>query len=102
MRRGSWVGADGWRTDDNRKVITARGPGALGSWAAGYKTPEEMARRDHRPLRAATGPKTFGVNSCPGTTYPEGGRSPAYWASSGNGLGDASWDDAGFGGKVAA
>src|SRR6185437_14890497 len=78
-----------------------RGPGALGWLAAGYKTPEAMAA-EIAAVRAATA-EPFGVNVfVPGAPYPDRRTLAGYLDSLGPGLGDASWDDDGFDGKVAA
>jgi nitronate monooxygenase len=71
-------------------VIAATGAGALGFLAAGYKTPEAMTR-EITAVRAATD-EPFGVN----------GRLARYLNSLGLALGDASWDDDGFDGKITA
>jgi nitronate monooxygenase len=53
-------------------------------------------------VRAATA-EPFGVNVfVPGTPYPDAGRLARYLDSLGPALGDASWDDDGFDGKIAA
>ena len=82
-------------------VIAATGAGALGFLAAGYKTPEAMTG-EITAVRAATD-EPFGVNVfVPGTPYPDAGRLARYLNSLGLALGDASWDDDGFDGKIAA
>ena len=82
-------------------VIAAAGAGALGFLAAGYKTPAAMTA-EIRAVRAATA-EPFGVNVfVPGTPYPDAGRLARYLDSLGPALGDASWDDDGFDGKIAA
>jgi nitronate monooxygenase len=82
-------------------VIAAARAGALGWLAAGYKTPEAMAA-EIAAVRAATA-EPFGVNVfVPGSPYPDRRTLAAYLDSLGPGLGDASWDDDGFDGKVAA
>jgi nitronate monooxygenase len=82
-------------------VIAATGAGALGFLAAGYKTPEAMTR-EITAVRAATD-EPFGVNVfVPGTPYPDAGRLAGYLDSLGLAPGDASWDDDGFDGKIAA
>ena len=82
-------------------VIAAAGAGALGFLAAGYKTPAAMTA-EIAAVRVATA-EPFGVNVfVPGVPYPDGGRLTRYLDSLGPALGDASWDDDGFDGKVAA
>jgi len=82
-------------------VIAAGRAGALGFLAAGYKTPAAMAA-EITAVRAATA-EPFGVNVfVPGTPYPDAGGLARYLDSLGPGLGEASWDDDGFDGKVAA
>ena len=82
-------------------VIAAGRAGALGCLAAGYKTPEAMAA-EISAVRAATA-EPFGVNVfVPGGPYPDRGTLAGYLDSLGPGLGEARWDDDGFGGKVAA
>jgi nitronate monooxygenase len=82
-------------------VIAAARAGALGWLAAGYKTPEAMAA-EIAAVRAATA-EPFGVNVfVPGTPYQDRRTLAGYLDSLGPGLGDASWDDDGFDGKVAA
>jgi nitronate monooxygenase len=82
-------------------VVAAARAGALGWLAAGYKTPEAMAA-EITAVRAATA-EPFGVNVfVPGTPYPDRRTLAGYLDSLGPGLGDASWDDDGFDGKVAA
>jgi NAD(P)H-dependent flavin oxidoreductase YrpB (nitropropane dioxygenase family) len=82
-------------------VVAASRAGALGCLAAGYKTPEAMAA-EIAAMRAATA-ESFGVNVfVPGTPYPDRRALAGYLDSLGPGLGDASWDDDGFDGKVAA
>jgi nitronate monooxygenase len=81
-------------------VVAAARAGALGWLAAGYKTPEAMAA-EITAVRAATA-EPFGVNVfVPGTPYPDRRTLAGYLDSLGPGLGDASWDDDGFDGKVA-
>ena len=81
-------------------VVAAARAGALGWLAAGYKTPEAMAAEITAVRAAAAGP--FGVNVfVPGTPYPDRRTLAGYLDSLGPGLGDASWDDDGFDGKVA-
>ena len=82
-------------------VVAAARAGALGWLAAGYKTPEAMAA-EITAVRAATA-EPYGVNVfVPGTPYPGAAALAAYLDSLGPGRGDASWDDDGFGGKIAA
>ena len=82
-------------------VVAAARAGALGWLAAGYKTPEAMAA-EIAAVRAATA-EPFGVNVfVPGAPYPDRRALAGYLDSLGPGLGDASWDDDGFDGKVAA
>ncbi len=82
-------------------VIAAARAGALGFLAAGYKTPAAMTAQI-KEVRAATA-EPFGVNVfVPGRRYPDAGRLARYLDSLGSPLGDASWDDDGFDGKIAA
>ena len=84
-------------------VIAAAGAGALGFLAAGYKTPAAMAA-EMADVRAATA-QPFGVNVLlPGTPYPDAAALDRYLGSlrTAGPLGDATWDDDGFGGKIAA
>jgi nitronate monooxygenase len=82
-------------------VIAAGRAEALGFLAAGYKTPGAMAAEITAVRAATAGP--FGVNVfVPGRPYPDAAALTRYLDSLGLGLGDASWDDDGFGGKVAA
>jgi len=82
-------------------VVAAARAGTLGWLAAGYKTPEAMAA-EIAAVRAATA-EPFGVNVfVPGAPYPDRRTLARYLDSLGPGLGDASWDDDGFDGKVAA
>jgi nitronate monooxygenase len=82
-------------------VIAAARAGALGFLAAGYKTPGAMAA-EITAVRAATA-EPFGVNVfVPGAPYPDRRALAGYLDSLGPGLGDASWDDDGFDGKIAA
>jgi len=75
--------------------------GGLGFLAAGY-LPAAKLRGQIAELRAATG-APFGVNVfVPGAPYPDRRTLAGYLDSLGPGLGDASWDDDGFDGKVAA
>ena len=82
-------------------VVAAARAGALGWLAAGYKTPEAMAA-EIAAVRSATA-EPFGVNVfVPGAPYQDRRTLAGYLDSLGPGLGDASWDDDGFDGKVAA
>ena len=82
-------------------VIAAGRAGALGFLAAGYKTPEAMAA-EITAVRAATA-EPFGVNVfVPGAPYRDAATLTGYLDTLGPGLGDASWDDDGFDGKIAA
>jgi nitronate monooxygenase len=82
-------------------VIAAGRAGALGFLAAGYKTPEAMAV-EITAVRAATA-EPFGVNVfVPGAPYRDAATLAGYLDTLGPGLGDASWDDDGFDGKIAA
>src|SRR5215467_6325033 len=82
-------------------VVAAARAGALGWLAAGYQTPEATAA-EIAAVRAATA-EPFGVNLfVPGAPYPDRRALAGYLDSLGPGLGDASWDDDGFDGKVAA
>lgn len=84
-------------------VITAARAGALGFLAAGYKTPAAMAA-EVAAVRAATS-EPFGVNVfVPGVPYADHEALDRYLgALRGAGpLGDGTWDDDGFDGKVAA
>ena len=84
-------------------VIAAAGAGALGFLAAGYKTPAAMAA-EITAVRAATS-EPFGVNVfVPGTPCADRGALDRYLSSlrMAGPLGDGTWDDDGFGGKVAA
>ena len=83
-------------------VIAAGRAGALGFLAAGYKTPDAMAG-EIAAVRAATS-RPFGVNVfVPGTPYPDAAALARYLGSVGAAadLGEATWDDDGFDGKVA-
>jgi nitronate monooxygenase len=81
-------------------VVAAARAGALGWLAAGYKTPEAVAAEITAVRAATAGP--FGVNVfVPGTPYPDRRTLAGYLDSLGPGLGDASWDDDGFDGKIA-
>jgi nitronate monooxygenase len=82
-------------------VIAAARSGALGFLAAGYKTPEAVAA-EIAAVRAATA-EPFGVNVfVPGTPCAEPAALARYLDSLGPDavLGEASWDDDGFGGKI--
>ena len=82
-------------------VVAPARAGALGWLAAGYKTPEAMAA-EIAAVRTATA-EPFGVNVfVPGAPYPDRRALAGYLDSLVPGLGDASWDDDGFDGKVAA
>jgi len=84
-------------------VIAAAGAGALGFLAAGYKTPAAMAAEITAVRAATSGP--FGVNVfVPGTPCADRGALDRYLSSlrAAGPLGDGTWDDDGFGGKVAA
>ena len=84
-------------------VIAAAGAGALGFLAAGYKTPAAMAAEITAVRAATSGP--FGVNVfVPGTPCADRGALDRYLSSlrTAGPLGDGTWDDDGFGGKVAA
>ena len=84
-------------------VVAAGRAGALGFLAAGYKTPAAMAA-EIAAVRAATR-DPFGVNVfVPGLPCADPGALDRYLgALRGAGpLGDATWDDDGFDGKVAA
>ena len=82
-------------------MIAAARAGALGFLAAGYKTPEAMAA-ELTAVRAATA-EPFGVNVfVPGRPFPDAGTLTRYLDSLGPARGEASWDDDGFDGKVAA
>ena len=82
-------------------VIAAARAGALGFLAAGYKTAETMTA-EITAVRAATA-EPFGVNVfVPGAPYPDAATLTGYLDTLGPGLGDASWDDDGFDGKIAA
>jgi nitronate monooxygenase len=84
-------------------VIAAARAGALGFLAAGYKTPAAMAT-EIAAVRAATS-EPFGVNVfVPGTPCADRGALDRYLGSlrTAGPLGDGTWDDDGFDGKVAA
>jgi nitronate monooxygenase len=83
-------------------VIAAADAGALGFLAAGYKTHAAMAA-EIAAVRAAT-PQPFGVNVfLPGAPYPDLAALDRYLGSlrTAGPLGDATWDDDGFDGKIA-
>jgi nitronate monooxygenase len=84
-------------------VIAAANAGALGFLAAGYKTPGTMAA-EIAAVRAVTS-QPFGVNVfVPGAPYADTAALAGYLSSLGTAadLGEATWDDDGFDGKVAA
>lgn len=84
-------------------VIAAARAGALGFLAAGYKTPAAMAA-EMAAVRAATS-EPFGVNVfVPGLPSPDREALDRYLdALRENGpLSEATWDDDGFDGKIAA
>src|SRR5947208_14720358 len=82
-------------------VIAAARAGAFGFLAAGYKTPEAMAA-EMTAVRAATA-EPIGVNVfVPGEPYRDVAILAGYLDTLGPGLGDASWDDDGWAGKIAA
>jgi nitronate monooxygenase len=84
-------------------VIAAAGAGALGFLAGGYKTPVAMAD-EIAAVRAATA-EPFGVNVfVPGTPCADPGALEVYLGSlrADGPVGDGTWDDDGFDGKVAA
>jgi nitronate monooxygenase len=84
-------------------VIAAAGAGALGFLAGAYKTPQAMAA-EISTVRAKTA-EPFGVNLfVPGTPYPDARALTGYLGSLGDDgpLSEASWDDDGFEGKLAA
>ena len=89
-------------------VTAAARAGALGFLAAGYKTPEAMTA-EIAVVRAATS-EPFGVNVfVPGAPYADTGALGQYLSSltmdgaaEKTALGDATWDDDDFDGKVAA
>jgi nitronate monooxygenase len=88
-------------------VIASARVGAIGFLAAGYKTPEAMAA-EITSVRAATA-EPFGVNVfVPGEPYADAGALARYLDSLGTAdgrgdvpLGNATWDDDAFEGKVA-
>ena len=84
-------------------VVAAARAGALGFLAAGYKSPGAMAA-EIAAVRAATA-EPFGVNVfVPGSPCPDRGAVARYLDSLGPDatLGEATWDDDGFDGKIAA
>ena len=84
-------------------VIAAARAGALGFLAAGYKTPAALAA-EIAAVRAATA-EAFGVNVfVPGMPCADRGALDRYLGSlrTAGPLGDGTWDDDGFDGKVAA
>jgi nitronate monooxygenase len=84
-------------------VIAAARAGALGFLAAGYKTPAAMAA-EIAAVRAATS-EPFGVNVfVPGTPCSDLAALDQYLDAlrTAGPLGDGTWDDDGFDGKVAA
>ena len=86
-------------------VIAAARAGALGFLAAGYKTPAAVAG-EIAAVRAET-TEPFGVNVfVPGVPYSDPGGLAKYLGSLSTPeavtLGEATWDDDGFEGKVAA
>ena len=84
-------------------VVAAGHAGALGFLAAGYKTPATMAA-EVAAVRAATS-EPFGVNVfVPGLPCADREALDRYLGTLRDAapLGDATWDDDGFGGKVAA
>jgi nitronate monooxygenase len=89
-------------------VLAAAAAGAVGFLAAGYKTVPAMLA-DIAAVRAGT-PEAFGVNLfVPGTPARDGAALARYLAAlhasaeaAGAPLGEAAWDDDGYGGKVAA
>jgi nitronate monooxygenase len=84
-------------------VIAAARGGAVAFLAAGYKKPEAMAA-EMTAVRAATA-EPFGVNVfVPGAPNEDAGALTKYLDSLGTAgpLGDATWDDDGFEGKVGA
>jgi nitronate monooxygenase len=84
-------------------VIAAAWAGALGFLAAGYKSPGAMAAEIAAVRAATAGP--FGVNVfVPGPPCPDAEALARYLDSLGPKatLGDATWDDDAFDGKIAA
>jgi nitronate monooxygenase len=82
-------------------VVAASRAGALGFLAAGYKTPAAMAEQI-AAVRSA-GCSAFGVNVfVPGTPYSKAEDLAQYLTSIGAPPEDATWDDDGYAGKVAA
>ena len=88
-------------------VIAAAGAGALGFLAAGYKTPAAMAAEIAAVRAGTAGP--FGVNVfVPSPPSADAGAIAGYLGSVrtsaeavGASLGEATWDDDGFEGKIA-
>ena len=88
-------------------VIAAAGAGALGFLAAGYKTPAAMAAEIAAVRAGTAGP--FGVNVfVPSPPSADAGAIAGYLGSLrasaeavGASLGEATWDDDGFEGKIA-
>ena len=81
-------------------VIAAGQAGAFGFLAAGYKTPEAMAARS--PPCGPRRPNPSGSTSSSPARPTVMARSSRVPGQLGPRLGDASWDDDGFDGKVAA
>jgi len=84
-------------------VVAAAQAGALGFLAGGYKTAAAMAA-EIAAVRAVTA-EPFGVNVfVPGTPYADPAALDRYLGSlrAAGPLGDGTWDDDGFDGKVAA
>ena len=89
-------------------VIAAAGAGAVGFLAAGYKTPAAMAAEIAAVRAGTAGP--FGVNVfVPSPPSADAGAIARYLGSLrvsaeavGASLGEATWDDDGFEGKIAA
>src|SRR6516225_4721556 len=84
-------------------IVVAPMAGGLGFLAAGYKTSGAMAA-EIAAVRAATS-EPFGVNVfVPGTPYSDAAALARYLGSLGTAadLGEATWDDDSFDGKVAA
>ncbi len=82
-------------------VIAAARAGALGFLAAGYKTPAAMAA-EMAAVRAATS-EPFGVNVfVPGLPCRDREALDQYLNALPGPLGEATWDDDGFDGKIAA
>jgi nitronate monooxygenase len=82
-------------------VLAAADAGALGFLAAGYKTPAAMAA-EVAAVRAATS-EPFGVNVfVPGASHADPAALDRYLGSlrAAGPLGDGTWDDDGFDGKI--